>query len=158
MKLKFIALIFLLLGILLANSSKTEVDDNYCKLVNKLSKEKHNCLNFKNTRFTVFDKGESKYMFFTNDFAKVYGYNGYTNTAVFLDSTFAITKLEIVDSDDTRSFVKRIEKSNYLKQYKSKKKIDNIKYVTRATITSKAIEKSVKQSLEKIVPILKEFK
>ncbi len=105
--------------------------------------------------YTPIESKDYQYLIFTNDFSEIYGFNGLTNVAVFLDSTFAVTNLSIVESEDTRTYVRRVKRRKFLNQFIGFGYSGDIVPVTGATITSDAVKESVKTSINKLKQLIK---
>ncbi|PID27635.1 MAG: hypothetical protein CSB55_08150 [Candidatus Cloacimonadota bacterium] len=85
-------------------------------------------------------ENQTRYFLMTGDFAKLKGYKGITNSALILDEKLNVKKAKILESEDTRSFVRKINRKGFMEQFGKGKKIE---LVTGATITSKNIVKSI---------------
>ncbi len=139
----FLCLIFTLL-------TTIDVEHNRVLIKKKLKLEPENFTLAETGLYEANELEDYQYLFFTNDFSEVKGYNGKTNVAVFIDSTFAIKELKIVETEDTRNYVRRVKSKRFLNQFKQFGYNQKVKIVTGATITSDAVVASIRKSIEKI--------
>ena len=110
-------------------------------------------------------KGKSFFGIFTPDYAKVNGYIGPTALAMILDARGKkIVWTNIVASLDTPSYVNFAKNRGLLKKVNPSKRLflkrrKNIKLdsVSGATITSKAVEKTINLTLRKILKVIRSF-
>ena len=119
--------------------------------IEKLEKKQNYTLveSFENTYMLKNPEGNTEYLLFTGDFHQETGYNGITNTAVFLNDELEIIDLEIVHSEDTKSYIRKLKSHRFLNQFLGKPDYSSIKPVTGATISSKAIINSIRISIHK---------
>lgn len=75
------------------------------------------------------------------------GYNGKTKVAIFFTKNAQVTAVKIIDSEDTRRFVKKVKHSTFLDQFVNWNGKDTIKARSGATFTSDAIQLTVKNNL-----------
>lgn len=93
------------------------------------------------------------YFALSSDYSRPLGYNGITEVGILLDSSYEIIKITLISSEDTRSFVRKLKRRSFLDQFVGINQDSNVKTVTGATITSKAVIKSVKESIKLIKSI-----
>jgi hypothetical protein len=96
-----------------------------------------------------------KYIYLSSDYSANKGYEGITELAVFLDENMEIVRVLILRSDDTPSFVRRVNNNSFLNQFLGKGYQKSIQTISGATVTCNAISSNVKKSMEMIVPIIK---
>lgn len=87
--------------------------------------------------------GENGYFLRSSDYSQVVGYNGITDLAVILDTSFVVKEVSIISSQDTPSFIRNIKRQRFLKQFANYQAGKKIKTVTGATISSRAIHKTI---------------
>ncbi len=106
-------------------------------------------LSCEHTRIGVFstDEGRRRYFVQSNDYVQVAGYNGITNLGIILDADGVVVSVRILDSEDTRSFVKRLKTSGYLKQFTGYGGSGEFETVTGATVTSQAVNETVQRTV-----------
>ena len=152
MKNLFISVVLILPALFLLGQAKfSDNQSDYIELVKKVTENKE--IEIKDINgFRVaelYTDTDSVYYFFqTNDIVNVDGYQGHTNLGVIINKSGMIKSVEILESEDSRFFVRKIENSGFFDQFINKKKIERIRTVTGATITSKAITKSVRACME----------
>ncbi|MCB5253627.1 MAG: FMN-binding protein [Candidatus Cloacimonadaceae bacterium] len=95
-----------------------------------------------------------QYFALSTDYAVIKGYSGITTLGIIFDSAYEVAKVSIIASEDTRSFVNKLKTRRFLDQFIGYKKNDKMKIVTGATISSKAVIKSVEMTAAKVLPIL----
>ena len=129
--------------ILLANSSIKADSITFCE--------------YKDIRFAKYNDEEDNPVFFiiSSDFSKSVGYEGFTNVGINLDATGKVLSVKILSSEDTPSFVKRVKRKWFLNQFIGYSEKKNIKMITGATKTCKAVKKSIEESVEKFILVMK---
>lgn len=98
------------------------------------------------------------YFVVSTDYCQPIGYCGITTLGIIFDSEIQIEEVRIIASEDTRSFVRRLKTKRFLNQFIAYKEGDKCETVTGATISSKAVIKSVKKTAEKVMNLLGESK
>ncbi len=146
-----VILLFLSTGLLSLSPQEKYIEQlkNYKELT--FVNEKENIIILRNTEKETF------FLIFTADFHKEAGYNGITNTALLLNERLEIIEMEIVSSDDTPSYIRKLRRNRFLKQFMGNPDFNYIEAVTGATISSKAVINSIRISLIKVEDKLQEF-
>ena len=101
----------------------------------------------------VNNEDENEYIFISSAQDEVRGYSGLNKVVVIIDDNKSIKDASLLKSYDTRSFVRRIKKSNFLSQFKAWNGEDVIKAVTGATITSNSVKTTIFNLLTRIETI-----
>jgi Na+-translocating ferredoxin:NAD+ oxidoreductase RnfG subunit len=111
---------------------------------------------FEDIRFAQHNNEEGNSVFFiiSSDFSKPVGYEGFTNVGISLDETGKVLSVKILSSEDTPSFVKRVKRKWFLNQFIGYSEKKNIKMITGATKTCKAVKISIEESVEKFMPVI----
>ncbi len=112
---------------------------------------------FEDVRFAQYNDEEGNLVFFiiSSDFSKPVGYEGITNVGIQLDGTGKVLSVKILSSEDTPSFVKRVKRKWFLNQFLGYSEKKNIKMITGATKTCKAVKISIEEAVEKFVLVMK---
>lgn len=112
---------------------------------------------FDEVRFVQYNDEEGNPVFFiiSSDFSKPMGYEGFTNVGIHLDKTGKVLSVKILSSEDTPSFVKRVKRKWFLNQFIGYSAENNIKMITGATKTCKAVKISIEESVEKFILVMK---
>ncbi len=112
---------------------------------------------FEDVRFAQYDDEEGNRVFFiiSSDFSNPVGYEGITNVGISLDETGKVLSVKILSSEDTPSFVKRVKRKWFLNQFIGYSEKKNIKMITGATKTCKAVKISIEESVEKFNLVIK---
>ena len=112
---------------------------------------------FEDFRFAQYDDEEGNPVFFiiSSDFSKPVGYEGFTNVGINLDKTGKVLSVKILSSEDTPSFVKRVKRKWFLNQFIGYSDKKNIKMITGATKTCKAVKISIEEAVEKFILVMK---
>ncbi|MCD4652089.1 MAG: FMN-binding protein [Candidatus Cloacimonetes bacterium] len=150
----FIIIIFLLASVYLTALPKPIEDADYIALAKEKTEVAE--ISLKKTvsgRIAELHDKNNKltgYYALSREFGKVNGYNGPTKLGVLLAPDMSISRIDMISSPDTKSFVNRILKANFLDQFKGKKCINDkdFKTITAATITCDAWIKTVQMVLE----------
>lgn len=87
------------------------------------------------------------YFLRSSDICHLQGYQGETVLGIFLDASWQITQVIIVNSEDTPRFVRRVNRASFLRQF-IHPALENVRAVSGATFTSEAIKETVKQVKE----------
>ena len=82
---------------------------------------------------------EINYFVQSNDFSQIKGYNGITNLALVFNLSKQLVSVQIIKSEDTRSYIRKIINAGFLGSFIGKSEFKIIKPVSGATISSKAI-------------------
>lgn len=119
-------------------------------------------------RFARLGQGEAvSWVFLTGDYASFTGYRGWTNCLVEMEkSGRRVVAVEVVDSQDTPPYVRRIVRQGFCKQFlgmnaeKNGRSPDGLEVdvVSGATLTCRAIARSVSASQEKFRALLARMK
>jgi uncharacterized protein with FMN-binding domain len=86
----------------------------------------------------------------------VIGYQGTTTLGIVLNNDYSINRVNIIKSQDTQAYIKKIDNSGFLKQLSGYIKGSEVQHVTMATKTCEAIIKSLDESVEKFTLIHKQ--
>ena len=89
------------------------------------------------------EDGNRLYYVQSDDFCRIRGYNGITSLEIVMDHSGEIRMVRVMESEDTRSFVRRVVRSSFLDQFIGYRGEEGLNAVTGATMTSEAIIKSV---------------
>jgi len=95
---------------------------------------------------------EKMFFIISSEICNFKGYNGNTTLGILFNSSGVIQRVYIIRSEDTSSFVRKIVNSDFLKQFGGNKKV---RPISGATITCKAIEKTIqgcKEMIENLLP------
>ena len=118
-------------------------------------------------RFARLWQGEVvRWVFLTGDYATFTGYRGWTNCLVEMEKSGRIVAVEVVDSQDTPPYVRRVVRRGFCKQFlgmnaeKNGRSPDDLEFdgVSGATLTCRAIARSVSASQEKFRALLARMK
>lgn len=124
-----------------------------------------------NSRFIFYSNNtDSGYFVLTGDYSQVKGYKGPTSVALDISADLAkIKKCVLIESTDTKSYIEKFfikgtkeNKNAFFNQFANKtinQSNDNfsvrIDAVSGATITSRAISKSINETLDAFLPMIK---
>jgi hypothetical protein len=97
--------------------------------------------------------GRQRFFFTSSYFCQIKGYNGITDMGVIIDSEALVQKVNLISSQDTRSYVRLIQRQRYFDQYVGYSANKEIKTITGATVTSQAIKETIDCSLERVKKI-----
>lgn len=99
------------------------------------------------------NEDEIEFLFISSTQDEVRGYSGANKVIITVDEEKSIKKAVIVKSYDTRSFVRRVQKSKFLSQFKAWNGEEAITAVTGATITSNSVKTTILNLLTRIETI-----
>lgn len=87
------------------------------------------------------------------------GYGGNIDLIVGIDKSRKVTGVRVLSHNETPGLGEKVTKDNYLEQYinKSSNDINTVKFITGATISSKAIREGVKRGITLISRVLEEY-
>ncbi len=140
----------------------TKITGDFTWIKNHLSKAefissgKHKDLNV----FNIFDSSKKEIgilIFTAQNKLSGEGYAGEIDLGIIFDSDYKIIGVEVVDHSETRSYLRNVKDSGYLKLFKNislKEELEfdmNIEAVTGATITSEGIFIGVKNLQTKLL-------
>ncbi len=110
-------------------------------------------------RIAQYTNSEGEVRFFAQsfDFTKIMGYSGYTNLAIILNSSGKVESVEILSSQDTRSFIRRLTRTGFLDQYGGYNGTQELTLVTGATVSSEAINETVTEVSAQIRKIIEDI-
>lgn len=174
---KFILIFFLIFSInpLFAKRKNVELklvsDSEFIELAKKnISAKKYSIYKSRIGRFIFFsDKNDSGYFILTGDYFKPKGYKGPTSVGLVLSfDAKQIKNCILIESTDTKSYIEKFfikgvkENENiFFNQFFHKKITDDNKgkfievdSVSGATITSRAISKSINETLQIVLPMI----
>ncbi len=95
-------------------------------------------------------EADTLYLFISQEEDEVRGYQANNKIILALDKQKEIKDSYLFRSKDTPSFVKRIKRSNYMKQFENWNSQSNIRAVTGATISCNSIQATVANMLKRI--------
>jgi Na+-translocating ferredoxin:NAD+ oxidoreductase RnfG subunit len=150
------------IGILLATFTAFAIDSDISKedfislAYSSIKADSITFCEYKDVRFVQYNDEEGIPVFFiiSSDFSKPIGYEGFTNVGINLDEKGKILSVKILSSEDTPSFVKRVKRKWFLSQFIGYSEKKNIKMITGATKTCKAVKISIEESVEKFILVL----
>jgi Na+-translocating ferredoxin:NAD+ oxidoreductase RnfG subunit len=90
------------------------------------------------------------YFAISSDYSRPKGYIGLTVIGIWFNAELEITEVKIISSEDTRSYVRKVKTKRFLSQFISWQQDTDVTTVTGATITSKAIIISIRETVEMI--------
>ena len=155
---KIICAIGILLAAFTASAIDSDIsDEDFISLAHSSIKaDSITFSNFKDIRFAQYNDEEGSPVFFiiSSDFSKPVGYEGITNVGINLDESGKVLSVKILSSEDTPSFVKRVKRKWFLNQFIGYSEKKNIKMITGATKTCKAVKISIEKSVEKFVSVI----
>jgi uncharacterized protein with FMN-binding domain len=82
---------------------------------------------------------EINYFVQSTDFSQIKGYNGITNLALVFNLCKQLVSVQIIKSEDTRLYIRKIISAGFLELFIGKSEFENINPVSGATISSRAI-------------------
>jgi len=112
-------------------------------------------------RVAVLKKSDGTEIFFirSSDFSSEEGYQGITDLGIIFNEEKEIIKVRVVKSQETPSYVRKIIGSAFLRQFEKQSVVkDQFEAVSGATITSKAIIRTMKKTEQAIKNVLLEMK
>lgn len=150
-------------GILLAAFTASAIDSEISKgdfisiAYSSIKADSITFCTFEDVRFAQYNDEEGNPVFFiiSSDFSKPKGYEGFTNVGINLDTTGTVLSVKILTSEDTPSFVKRVKRKWFLNQFIGYSDKKDIKMITGATKTCKAVKISIEEAVEKFVLVMK---
>jgi Na+-translocating ferredoxin:NAD+ oxidoreductase RnfG subunit len=96
---------------------------------------------------------DRQFLIISSDNYEAKGYEGNTRLAIFFNYKGVVSTVEIIHSQDTRSFVRRLKRSNFLKQFQNWNGETKIKALTGVTFTSDAVARTVNNMQKLIIKI-----
>lgn len=89
----------------------------------------------------------------------VRGYGGNIDLILGIDRNKRITGVRVLSHNETPGLGEKVTKGNYLEQYinKSISDINTVRFITGATISSKAVQEGVKRGVTLISKVLEEY-
>ena len=100
------------------------------------------------------ESGAPCYFALSTDFTAVQGYNGVTALGIVYGEQGEVRQVRILSSEDTRSFVRRLRHGSFLGQFAGYSGQQPLSTVTGATITSRAVNKTVQEVTEQVQGVL----
>jgi uncharacterized protein with FMN-binding domain len=142
---KIIILFLFCTGAIFANEYVVNENKKFNKIVKKyIQADSLECWQNGDKRIAKYYKGaETGYFIISSDYVKLKGYQGITTLGIEFISNGEIHRVQLISSQDTRSFVRKLNRSWFWQQFAKDESVE-FKTVTGATITSNAIVKSVK--------------
>lgn len=104
---------------------------------------------YRYSEFKNQETGESNYFLYSNDYSQIEGYRGITTIGIILDGKFELNKVVIISSKDTRSYIMRLKRGSFLKQFPMWNCDEELVTVTGATMSSEAVIETVRESCKK---------
>jgi len=86
---------------------------------------------------------ENYYFVQSNDFIQIKGYRGFTNLGIVFNQSGKVMQVNIISSQDTASYVRRIRRSKFFNQFIGFNGKQNLDIISGATVTTKAINETV---------------
>jgi len=94
------------------------------------------------------DQEQVRFFIISSDFSDIIGYRGVTTLGIIFNSDLSVEKLEIIKSDDTRGYLRRLLSMGFLQRFQNFRLGDEIEIVTGATMTSEAMIATVNECIE----------
>jgi Na+-translocating ferredoxin:NAD+ oxidoreductase RnfG subunit len=108
-----------------------------------------------NQKYAVITEQDTlRYFIISTDFSRVIGYQGTTTLGIVLNADMSVQKAEILQSQETRSYVTRLRSMGFMDRFTGYRVGDDVELITGATMTCEAIWKSIDESIEKLQEIL----
>ena len=136
-------------------------DSEYKKNVQEYCKvDSCKCYLSNGIRFAKFNNknGNLNYFVFSDDIIKVKGYRGITSLGILFGENSKIISIKIIKSEDTPSFIRMIKRKWFLEQFTNWDGESNLKSVTGATVSSKALIETVRKVREKMKTNISQFR
>ena len=146
--------------LLLAEVIFIEIDDTafISKAVSLTNAEDLQAFTYESYRFAVFKENEEiKFFIISTDYSQITGYRGKTTLGIILKEDMTVESIEIIDSEDTRGYVRRITSMGFTQRFENYRQGDEIEIITGATLTSKAIIDTLNECMEVFEKIVREF-
>lgn len=107
-------------------------------------------------KFAVFTDENDKTLYFlvTTDFSRVKGYQGTTTVGVIFNDDFKVVRANIIRSQETASYVKRINTMGFMERFLNYQIGTDVEIISGATLTCRAIIESIDESLNKVKPLI----
>ena len=105
-------------------------------------------------RYAIITESDTiRYFILSTDYSQVKGYRGITTLGLILNSDLTVHHVEIISSQDTRSYITRINAMGLMQRLIGYKAGDQVELVTGATMTSDAIIKTIDESITRFKEI-----
>ena len=158
---KLVLILFVSVFVHLAGNEFTVLNDKvYNDMVRSvIGTDKFQVYTHNNDRFAVFrEKDSLRFFIVSTDYSNTVGYQGTTTLGIIFKPDLTVQRLQIIKSQETRSYISRIKAMGFPQRFNGFKKDDEVQIATGATMTSVAIIKSVNECIEKFEDISKGFK
>lgn len=146
--------LFLLSSLLLANPPSTPEEN----LLAAARPHKAHLFRINGHPVALVPQGPAPFLTLSDDWAPIEGYQGLSRLALWVDADGTLSALTLLDSKDTPAYVRRIKKSDLLKRIQdavNQTPAPGVDGLSGATLTSRAIDQSVRDALEGFRPLLK---
>jgi Na+-translocating ferredoxin:NAD+ oxidoreductase RnfG subunit len=159
MKKLFFILLSLLTICLFAETFIELNDENYLETVHSIANtDEFRAFTYMEYNFAVLeDKEDIRFFIVSTDFSEVIGYQGTTSLGIIFNLDLSVEKLEIIRSEETPGFVRRILAAGYPDRLINFKQYDEVDFVTGATMTCEAMVQSLNESIEIFRPIVEKW-
>jgi len=106
-------------------------------------------------RYAQFPESDTiRYFIISTDYSQVQGFNGTTTLGIVLNADFTVKSVNIIQSQDTHAYIRRLTSMGFLQSLQGFHKDDSITHITGATITCKAIVQTLNESIEKFAGVI----
>jgi hypothetical protein len=113
---------------------------------------------YESYRFAViYSDNGLKFFINSDDFAQVIGFQGTTTLGIVFSTDLTIETVQILSSQETMSFVRRIERSDFLSRLRGFAPYKCVEVITGATMTCEAIMETLSICIETFIPIAKKY-
>jgi len=131
-------------------------DEEYIKLIEKyVTSNKLTLKTIGDLRYVIINENDTvRYFILSSDYSQVRGYHGVTTLGIVLNKDMKVHHVQIVDSQDTRAYISRINAMGFMQRLVGYGKGDQVELVTGATITAKAIIQTINESVERFKTVL----
>ena len=159
MKKALFVLIILVFGLLMADIFEEINDATYSETVEAVAgTNEFKTYSYNGSIFAALeDKEEIRFFILSTDYSEATGYQGTTTLGIILDKDLTVEKMQIIRSQDSPAYIRRINSYGFMRKFEAYKQGDEVEVVTGATMTSNAIIQSVNESIELFRPIIEIF-
>ena len=113
---------------------------------------------YNNNKFAVITQNDSiNFFIISTDYSVVKGYQGTTTVGIILNQDLTVQRLNIIRSQETAAYIKRMNSMGFSNRFKGYKKGDKIEIISGATMTCNAIIQSVDECIDKFRPIAEAY-
>ena len=144
---------------LLGNTFIELIDSDFRSTINRIANtDDIQKFIYNDYRFAVLtDKEQVRFFIISTDFSQIKGYQGTTTLGIIFHADLSVEKLEIISSQETRSYIRRLNSMGFSQRFINFKQGDEIETISSATMTSKAMIDSVNESIEIFRPIIEKW-